>query len=144
MTLRRLIALMCCSLFVLSVAVSHGEAFWFRKKKPVEDPAVEQVRTFQPPPENAVTVYCEPYRKEAAELSKKNRLVRFFYGPRRMWLISQHRKCKDELMEQERTYLKHVDIERPPSLPKLKMDAPVTPPGNSHSVPEKQDAAQPD
>lgn len=131
MILRPFIALLCCALLGWSALVPNAEARLFQRKKAKEDAAaVEKVRTYQPPPENAVTLYCEPYRKEAAELSQKPRLVKLFYEPRRVWLINQHRKCKSGLMAQEHLYLKHVDIERTPSLPKLKMEVtPITPVG---------------
>lgn len=127
MTLRQTTPfLLClfCAAIAFGASVPTASALPFLKKKPVEDPAVEQVKTYQPPPENAVTFYCDPYRKEAALLDKKPGYLKPFYIPRRLWLMSEHRKCKDGLMEQERIYLKHADIEQSPSLPKLKTDMP--------------------
>lgn len=125
---RSRIAVLCGLLILLGItALSSAHAKWFGKKKKAESQAVEQVRTYQPPPENAVATYCEPYRREAAELSQKPRLVKVFYAPRRGRAMHKYRECKKALMEEERIYLKHVDIERSPSLPKLKTETPVAP-----------------
>jgi len=131
MILRPFIALLCCALLGWSALAPDANAKLFQRKKAKQDAAaVEKVQTFQPPPENAVTMYCEPYRREAAELSQKPRLVKIFYEPRRSWLMNKHRKCKSNLMAQEHLYLKHVDIEREPSLPRMKMEVtPITPIG---------------
>jgi hypothetical protein len=110
-----------------TIALPSAHAKWFGKKKEKENQAVEQVRTYQPPPETAVSDYCEPYRREAAELAQKPFFMKPFYAPKRGIAMHKHRECKKALMEQERTYLKHVDIEQSPSLPKLKTDGPTTP-----------------
>lgn len=128
-----------CAAIALGVAAQTASALPFVKKKPVEDPAVEQLKTYQPPSENAVTLYCDPFRKEAAVLSRKPGYLKPFYIPRRLWLMDEHRKCKDELMEQERIYLKHADIEQAPSLPKLKTDMPPFQP-QSQPAPGEKDA----
>ena len=102
-------------------------------RKPPEDPAEAQVRTFQPPPENAVAMYCEPYRREAAQLSQKRFPVAIVYAPRRAWLIRQHRRCRQELMAQEHLYLKHVDREQPATPPKVRTEAPAGRPQEEES-----------
>lgn len=127
-TKRSRTAMLATAFIVLCVtALPPAHAKWFGKKKEKANQAVEQVRTYQPPPENAVGQYCEPYRLEAAELSKKPLWLKPFYAPARGIAMHKHRECKKALMEQERVYLKHVDIEQSPSLPKLKTDAPAAP-----------------
>jgi hypothetical protein len=122
MMLRSVFALLFSVAMLVNTVLQPADAKWFGKKSSKKDEAVEKVRTYQPPPENAIALYCEPYRQEAVELSHKPRLLKIFYAPRRGWAIRKHRECKDSLMQQEHTYLKHVDIERAPSLPKLKTD----------------------
>jgi hypothetical protein len=122
MTQRSQIVILCSILLLLGTASPSVQAKWLGKKKKVESQAVEQVRTYQPPPENAVATYCEPYRHEAAELAQKPRLLKPFYAPRRGIAMHKYRECKKALMEEERVYLKHVDIEKSPSLPKLKTE----------------------
>jgi hypothetical protein len=117
------LALLCVSI-AFGTAFAPAQAKWVSKKKKAEQQAIEKVQTFQPPPADAVTRYCEPFRAEAVDLSKKPKLVRVFYEPRRMWLMNQHQKCRMELMDQEHVYLKHADIEQPPNLPKIKTDPP--------------------
>ena len=112
------LSLLCVGL-ALSATVPAAQAKWGSQKKKAEQEAVEKVRTYQPPPPEAITRYCEPYRAEAAQIYEKGILARFFYGPRRMWLMHEYQKCRSELMNQEYVYLKHADIEQSPSLPKL-------------------------
>ena len=104
----------------LGLMTTPAEAKWFGSKKPTpEQEAVQKVQTYQPPPPEAVTRYCEPYRAEVVAINHKSFLIRPFYIPRRTWLIHEHQKCRHELMSQEYTYLKHADIEQSPSLPKI-------------------------
>ncbi len=104
--------------------VSPVHARLFHHQKTAAEEAVEKVQTFQAPAADAMTRYCEPYRAKAAALSQKPFFIRPFYGPQRMWLISKHQKCRYKVMDQEHVYLKHVDIEQAPSLPKLNPGAP--------------------
>lgn len=128
MRYRPLIALLSGMLFVWSALLPSADAWWFSRKKKADDAAVEKVRTYQPPPENAVTVQCDPYRRQAALLGQKPLMTTMFYIPKRLRLQNKYRTCKSNLMEQERIYLKHVDIEQAPSLPKMKMEVtPITP-----------------
>lgn len=108
-----------CAGLALSTAFAPAQAKWFSHKKTPAEEAVEKVRTYQPPANEAMNRYCEPFRAEAVALNQKPKLVRVFYEPRRMWLINQHQKCRNELMAQEHLYLKHADIEQSPSLPKM-------------------------
>ena len=112
------------SVLLLSMTGSPTQAKLLQHKKTAAEEAVEKVQTFQPPAADAMTRYCEPFRAKAVSLSQKPFLIRPFYGPRRMWLISQHQKCRYKLMDQEHVYLKHVDIEQAPSLPKINPGAP--------------------
>lgn len=115
---------------LLSLSMMLGgvsaDAKWFGKQEKPADAAEDPVRTYQPPAINGLQLYCEPFRQEAALLAHKPRLLRIFYQPRRSWLIGQHTKCKANLMQQEKDYLEHVDVQQAPSLPKLKSDAPAT------------------
>jgi len=114
--------LLVCSLLGLaltSTLVPCQAKLLDNSKKKAEQEAVEKVRTYQPPPAEALTTNCEPYRAEAVTLYKKPFFIRPFYEPRRLWLVHKHQQCRHELMSQEYTYLKHADIEQPPSLPKL-------------------------
>jgi hypothetical protein len=127
----RLLKFHTLALFLLVAGMAFNAAFtpaqakWINQKKKAEQEAVEKVRTFQPPPADAVTRNCEPFRAEAVALNQKPRLLRIFYKPKRMWLMHQHQKCRMGLMDQEHLYLKHADIEQSPSLPKIKPDAPT-------------------
>lgn len=112
------------SLFWGVLTSPEASAWPFGKKAKEKEAAAEQVRTFQPPPEDAVKRYCEPIRLEAVEISKKPRLIRPLFAPRKAQVIRKHQKCVTNLMRQEYQYLKHVDIQQSPSLPKLKTDAP--------------------
>jgi hypothetical protein len=115
-----------------AMALPAAQAKWFGgQKKEKANQAVEQVRTYQPPPETAVGDYCEPYRYQAAELAQKPWFLKPFYAPKRGIAMHKHRECKKALMEQERVYLKHVDIEQPPSLPKLKTDESTASPASA-------------
>jgi hypothetical protein len=94
----------------------------FRQRRKREEAAVQGVQTFQPPPADSLALYCEPIRQEAVQLAQKPVFVRWAYEPRRLWLIRRHTDCTSRLMEQEYTYLKHVDIQQAPHLPTLKLD----------------------
>ncbi len=136
MTRMRFVAL-CLLVGCLALAFAQPvQARWFAKKTPPENDPVKQVQTFQPPPENAMLTYCEPYRKSAVDLSKKPLLLKPFYEPRLLWLMNAYHKCTNELMTQEHEYLKHVDIELPPSLPKMKpVVLPINQPEAKQEVP---------
>ncbi len=119
-----LIVLAACSLLTLSL-MAPANAGWFKKDKPEADP----IQTYQPPAVNALEMYCEPLRQRAAELDKTPKALKLFVQPRRAFLIREHEKCKAEFMQQEHDYLKHVDVQQSPSLPKLKTDSnPITTP----------------
>jgi hypothetical protein len=94
----------------------------FRQRRKRAEAVVQGVQTFQPPSADSLTLYCEPIRQEAIRLAQKPRLVRWAYEPRRLWLIRRHIDCNSRLMDQEYTYLKHVDIQQAPHLPALKLD----------------------
>ncbi|WP_373532422.1 hypothetical protein [Vampirovibrio sp.] len=135
MTLKRIAVLFSALSILLASAVLPVQAKWFAKKIPPENDPVQQVQTFQPPPENAMTLYCDPFRKEVAVLNQKSWVHKPFSLPRRLWLMNEYKECTNELMTQEHQYLKHADIELPPSLPKMK---PVVQPINQPEV--KQEA----
>jgi hypothetical protein len=88
--------------------------------KEVDAAAVRSIQTYQPPPADSLQVYCEPIRLEVVRLSRQSFIPRLFSGPRRAWLVRKHRDCKHRIMDQEYTYLKHVDIQQAPQLPSLK------------------------
>lgn len=124
------------TLGLLGGIIAPAEAKWFKTKQDkVNDALSKQVQTFQAPATDALSMYCEPYRKEAAELSHANPLIKPFVGPRRSWLIRQHEKCKHEYMSQEMNYLKHVDVQQAPSLPRLS-----TPAGGEEQGPKPEEA----
>jgi hypothetical protein len=116
---------------LLNILALPAQARWLAKKVASENDPVQQVQTFQPPPENAMTLYCEPYRKQVVVLNQKNWVFKPFYTPRRLWLMNEYHKCTNKLMTQEHQYLKHADIELPPSLPKMK---PLVKPMNQPEV----------
>jgi len=97
----------------------NADAKWFGKDKKAEE-AVKQVQTYQPPPEDGLNTHCEPIRMAAARLNQKPKVIRFFNRPHRALLIRRHQECKKDYMTQEYDYLKHVDTQRAPSLPKMK------------------------
>lgn len=101
------------------------------KHKAKEPDAAEKVRTYQPPPPNAMEDYCEPYRKRVYDLSQVPFWQKPFVIPQRNWAISRHQKCTDNLMQQEWEYLRHADIQKGPSLPKLRVDESKTPAGDA-------------
>lgn len=136
MIFNRIVVPVCLAVLLTASVHSLADAKWFGKKEVPENDPARQIQTFQPPPENAMLMYCEPYRKEAAELAGKNALMKAFFEPRRMWLMSEYRKCTNELMTQEHQYLKHVDIELAPSLPKMKpVVQPINQPEKKQGVP---------
>jgi hypothetical protein len=112
------VGLISLALLLLMSGLS-AEARWMSKKEKEKDAAVKGVQTYQPPVANAMQVYCEPFRRDAALISRKPRLIRPLYAPRKAWLIREHEKCKANLMTQETEYLRHADIAIPPSLPKM-------------------------
>lgn len=120
MTLNRIAAPLCLAVLLAASTHSMADARWFGKKAPPEDDPAKKIQTFQPPPVSAMLQYCEPYRRESAELNGKVFMLKPFFVPRRLWLENKYRECTNELMTQEHNYLKHVDIELPPSLPKMK------------------------
>jgi hypothetical protein len=103
------------------VGVSNSQpamAGWFHKKKaPVE--ASPGIESFQPPAADALTVDCDAFRIKAVTLRQKPVWIRWLYMPSHAHLVSKHHQCVKGVMEQEMLYLKHVDIEQPPTLPKL-------------------------
>lgn len=111
------------SLMLALMLLPSADAFWFNRKdkgKKEAEEAAKAVQTFQPPSADALEMYCEPIRKEALAISNLPRMQRMIMRPRKSWLIHQHEKCKKDYMTQEYEYLKHADIQRAPSLPKLK------------------------
>jgi hypothetical protein len=104
---------------VLMSGIEPAQAKPLTPKQKQEKEAVEKVQTFQPPPPDAMTRECEPYRAEVSALYRKPFIVRPFYAPKRAWMAHKHQKCRQSLMNQEYTYLKHADIEQAPSLPKM-------------------------
>jgi hypothetical protein len=122
----RNVQMIVISLLMLQALVLPSEAAWL-KQKPKEPDASEKVRTYQPPPANAMEEYCEPYRKRAYDLSNVHFWQKPFVIPQRTWAISRHRKCTDNLMQQEWEYLRHADIQKGPSLPKLRVEEQSSP-----------------
>jgi hypothetical protein len=114
---------------ILSCGIEAAQAKPISQKKKLEREAVEKVQTFQPPPPDAMTRDCEPYRAEVSALYHKPFFLRPFYIPKRGWLAHKYQNCRQGLMNQEYTYLKHADIEQAPSLPKL-TPKPGAPNGN--------------
>lgn len=88
-------------------------------QKEVDEAAVRSLQTYQPPPADSLQTYCEPIRQEIVRLQHQSFIPRLFSQPRRTWLINKHRDCKHRIMDQEYTYLKHVDIQQAPKLPAL-------------------------
>lgn len=120
MTMGLRLGCLLVTLALFGVMTPTSDAQWFRsKKKKAEQEAVERVQTYQPPPVEAMEMYCEPYRKEAADLYQRAGMFRFAVQPKRSWLIRKHEKCKGRLMDQGYEYLRHVDIQKSPSLPKI-------------------------
>jgi hypothetical protein len=110
-------------LMLTAISGSAANAKWFRKAEKPDVTLAKQIQTYQPPPDNALQLYCEPIRNEIVALSHKPKFLSLAYKPRMVWLMHEHEKCKTSLMEQERQYLKHVDIQQSPELPKIKTDA---------------------
>lgn len=129
-----------CVLFVQAAMLSMEAGLL--KPKPKGPDAAEQVRTFQPPPPNTMETDCEPFRKKAAILTQAPFWQKPFVWPERNLAIHRHRKCVTNLMMQEREYLKHADIQRSPSLPKLRLDE-TKPSPESPANPEPENAARP-
>lgn len=130
----RNVQILLISLLLLQTLALPSEAAWLRPKSKEPD-ASEKVRTYQPPPANAMEEYCEPFRKRAYDLSIVPSWQKPFVVPQRTWAISRHRKCVDNLMQQEWEYLRHADIQKGPSLPKLRVEDNVNEPegGASHA-----------
>jgi hypothetical protein len=127
----RILSLFC--LLALYLWSSSAEAI-LPKRQSKEPDASEKVRTYQPPPADSMRDYCEPYRKQASDLTYVSWWKKPFVIPQRNWAIHQHQKCTGNLMQQEWEYLRHADIQQPPSLPKLKVDDAVkTPGGDTHA-----------
>lgn len=131
----RILGLLC--LLAFQMGSSPVEAI-LPKRKSKEPDASDKVRTYQPPPADAMKDYCEPYRKRASDLTILPWWQKPFVIPQRNWAIHQHQKCTDNLMQQEWEYLRHADIQQAPSLPKLRVDetaAPAKAPteGESHA-----------
>lgn len=119
--------LILAGIFYNLTCTAPAHAWWFNnEKKKQEQEAVEKVQTYQPPPPEALTEQCEPIRAKVVAINQKFILVRPFYIPKRTWLIHEHQKCRHEFMSQEYTYLKHADIEKAPSLPKITPNTPST------------------
>ncbi len=119
-------------LLLLLVFMASGLGFgmadarvWSRKAREKERQAVEAVQTWQPPPENALALYCDPFRQEAIRLAQKPWVLHPVFLPRRLWLMEKHRDCQSHLMDQEELYLKHVTVQQSPSLPRMKTDSPA-------------------
>ncbi|HEY9687194.1 MAG TPA: hypothetical protein V6C52_09485 [Coleofasciculaceae cyanobacterium] len=113
---------------VLFSAMPQAEAWPFGKKAKAAKEAVKQVQTYQPPPADAQMTQCEPIRRKIVKINKGSKIGRTLMAPRTAFLTAKHTKCKQRLMDQEFEYLKHVDIEQSPSLPKLKTDTPTEQP----------------
>lgn len=95
-------------------------AGWFGKQKEPEPDS--KIESFQPPAVDALEVHCDPIRTEAVALSQKPLWRRWLYMPKHTILVKRHRRCIQNVMEQEALYLKHVNIEQAPQLPKLQAD----------------------
>ena len=118
----RMIQMALTFLFLLGLQwLPSSEAMIFKKKPKTLTPE-EQVRTYQPPPASTMGDYCEPYRHKALLLNQAPLWQKPFVIFPKNWAIYQHRHCVDNLMMQEREYLKHTDIPQAPSLPKLKTE----------------------
>lgn len=136
MNIPRIATFLTAALLLSTLSIAPSQAWWFHKKPSPKDEAAKKVQTYQPPPEEAMSLYCEPYRKESVRLSTKPWILKPFYGPRRIWLMNQFNKCRNNLMTQEHEYLKHVDIQLPPSLPKIKpVVEPINQPETKHVGP---------
>jgi hypothetical protein len=113
---------------LLLTAMPQAEAWPFGKKAKEAKEAVQKVQTYQPPPADAQMTQCEPIRRKIVKINKGSKITRTLMSPRTAFLVSKHTKCKQRLMDQEFEYLKHVDIEQSPSLPRFKTDTPTTSP----------------
>ena len=122
----------CSVVAMICLSLTPAQAKWLHRKTDPAKQVEEKVRTFQPPPPDSITRYCEPYRAEVVKLGQKPFLLRPFYAPRRWFLMSKYEKCRERFMSQEHIYLKHADIEQAPSLPKMNVDSskPGAPNGN--------------
>lgn len=110
-------------LILMSAAMPQADAWPFKKKPDPAEEAAKKVQTYEPPPTDAIATHCEPIRQKIVKINRSGWFGRTIQAPRRSVLLYKHNQCKDEFMTQEFEYLKHVDIQQPPSLPKLKTDA---------------------
>lgn len=108
-------------LLILACSLPAADA-GFLNRQPKEEDASDKVRTYQPPPEHAMEEYCEPIRAKIYTLSTLPLWKKPFVIPQRNLLIRDHHRCTANLMMQEHEYLKHTDIQKGPSLPKLRLE----------------------
>lgn len=125
-----LLALLC-----LLAAPADAKWLWFGKDEEKGPSPAQQLETFQPPPADAIERYCEPIRREVVLLNGKPAAQRLMLQPKILRLIRKHEQCKAEFMQQEMEYLRHVDIQQPPSLPKLEpaSETPPAPAAEAHA-----------
>ncbi|HEY9745559.1 MAG TPA: hypothetical protein V6C99_05025, partial [Oculatellaceae cyanobacterium] len=83
------LAVLIAGLMVLPLLALDSQAAWPTRKPKGPDPA-EQVRTYQPPPPEAMENYCEPYRKRASDLTLLPLWKKPFVIPQRNWAMHQH------------------------------------------------------
>ncbi len=123
----RVLRLSALSLLVLvSICLPQADALGFRKKQTEPDPA-SQIQTHQPPPVDGLQTRCEPLRYKVVKINHGAWPARALMAPRKAMLQRANDKCKAEYMSEEIDYLKHVDIQKSPSLPKLRTSNPQGP-----------------
>ena len=117
------------SVLLLGLASPSADAWWFKKKAKDADP----VQTYQPPPPDAVERECAPLRNKIAKLKSKSKTERLLMSARMDLLKRRYNKCKGEIIGQQFEYLRHVDIQKGPSLPAIRPEGEVVGP-----VPEQK------
>jgi hypothetical protein len=118
---RQRVALSVLAVYFIAIVAQSQAMPFHSKRKAQEKAAIEQLKTSQPPAANSLTVQCDPLRQDVILLSHKPVLIRPFYTPRRLYLMSKHRQCIDRLMDQEYLYLKNAKIQLTPKLPPMAM-----------------------
>jgi hypothetical protein len=125
-----LLSAVLLSLFSTEWSSSANALGFHSKKKNQDAQTVQQLQTYQPPPVNSLQVRCDPIKQEIVLMNHKPLLLKPFFIPRKQWLITRHEQCVHRVIDQEYIYLKHVDIQQAPQLPKM-----TTPDGKPVAMP---------
>jgi len=133
-------------LFILgllaSLAVPSANAFWRHKKKERPLTPAERIRTYQPPPENAMTRDCDPIKQKVYHLTHVHWWQKPFVFIPKTRAVSRHQHCVNRVMAEEWEYLRHADIPNPPQLPKMTTSG-MPSPDESHAVPDNPPSQSP-